>query len=91
MVITSSTTTTGFAPVELEPAPQDHPPVLTLGEEAAASESARHLVGHEDAAERGSHHRRGRARAEDGKERRREILAERVASTGSMSTRAHWR
>ena len=53
VVITSSTTTTGSPGVEPKPAAQGHDAVLALREEPAAAEAARHLVGHEHAAQGG--------------------------------------
>ena len=75
VVITSSTTTTPSPGRMREAAAQGHRAVLALGEEGAAAESPRHLVGDDHAAQRGCDHR-ARRLPEHGAERGRQRAAQ---------------
>ncbi len=66
VVMTSSTTTTGSAGLQGEPAAERHAAVLPLREQAAAGEGPRDLVGHQDAPEGGGDDGRWHAPEEPG-------------------------
>jgi hypothetical protein len=86
----SSTTTTGCPAARAKPRRRAITP-SPLGEQAGAAEGPRHLVGHEDAAEGRGDHRHWIRPAQERRSRAARSAPRRVASAGSIRTRAHWR